>query len=128
MSEGAAVDYDSMPFEQFVSEMSEKMDSAEALFSVDKLDEAESVWNEIAVTRRLAMLMLTKSGPELIDMVMEDRGAAVACADLLGCIEDHVSKLDSLKEILGHAQWRLMMALAHREDMQSVYAEAKKHH
>lgn len=128
MSESAAVDYDSMPFDQFVSEMTEKMDSAEALFSVDKLDEAESVWNEIAVTRRVAMITLTKSGPELINMVMEDREAALAYAELLDCLGHHLQKMDSLKEILEHAQWRVMMALAHREDMQSVFEEARKQH
>lgn len=128
MSEGAAVDYDSMSSGQFASEMAAKLESAQALFSVEKLGEAESVWNSIAVTRRSAMAMLTKSGPDLVKAITDNREFAVACADLLGGIEASIVKLDSLKEILEHAQWRMMVALAHREDMQAVYEEAKKQH
>lgn len=76
------------------------------------------------VMRRMILVMLTKSGRELVENVGKDRAFAVALADVYqhtrGCIERHEALMDLLKA----AELRMMIALCTRGDMQQVIDES----
>ncbi len=74
----------------------------------------------------MAMALLTQSGRELIDKVATDRAFAVAMADFTGRTRECLEYLDTVKTMIGHAEARALVALAHRVDMEEVIAEA--HH
>jgi hypothetical protein len=74
--------------------------------------------------RRGALGVLTQTGAEIINAVAEDRPTAVAFADLLNRITAYRNALTDLLDLLRQAEARLLVALANRDDMQEVMAEA----
>lgn len=80
----------------------------------------------LALNRRVALFILTRPGKFAIDMARGDRKEAVAVADGVLGIRDTVRRMRELADILEAAEWRLAVALCEREDMESIYAEAKE--
>jgi hypothetical protein len=80
----------------------------------------------MALNRRVAMMILTRPGKFVIDWARGDRKTAVAMADGVLGIRDTVKRMRELADLLEAAEWRLAIALCEREDMTSVYAEAKQ--
>ena len=107
-------------------ELFEELEAAEPWFTVDGLREVEAVWQESERTRRAATAVLTKSGSELISTVLEDRAVAVSLAGVSAALDGYLSRLDGLKEMLEHAQSRILLALCSRDDMRSVIEEGER--
>ena len=78
-----------------------------------------------ARNRRVAMMILTRPGKFVVDWAQESREQAVSMADGVLGIRETVKAMRQLTEMMEAAEWRLAMALCYRDDMKSVYAEAK---
>ncbi len=76
--------------------------------------------------RRVAELVLTTSGKELFQKVKKERNFAVTMIPWWDATDGYISKLEALKEMVGHAQARFMMAIASRVDMDQVLEEGRK--
>lgn len=85
---------------------------------------AQDTEHSRGVARRLALATLTRSGQEIIDSIKE-RSIAVAMADTVRVIDDNVSDLQTLIELMQSASLRITMALCTREDMQEILDEVK---
>ena len=83
---------------------------------------AQDTEHSRGVARRLATL--TRSGQEIINSIKE-RSIAVAMADTVRVIDDNVSDLQTLIELMQSASLRITMALCTREDMQEILDEVK---
>lgn len=112
--------------EQFGEEMTAKVKAAPAWFTHEQMMKAEREFQANGVTRRLALSLLTKSGQELIDAVSTDRGLAVAMAEWSAQNTQYLAGLEAERKAVGHAQARVMVALAHRLDLDEVLSEARR--
>jgi hypothetical protein len=111
--------------EAFAAKMLEGIRSLPPYLTMDQVAEAERVFNSLGVTRRIGYITLTKSGKDLIDSIAADRGLAVGMAEWLDNFQLLIEQLDAVKETLGHTQARILIAIANRDDLSSVLAEAK---
>jgi hypothetical protein len=75
--------------------------------------------------RRVAMVALTKSGKELIELANKSREGAVAVALMAEASDLTFKRTLELAEIVKSAGERARIALCERKDMMSVIAEAK---
>jgi hypothetical protein len=76
-------------------------------------------------TRRVALLSLTMSGSDMIKAVETDRELALAFANAMDASDQYVGALKSMVSCIEKAQARLIVALCHRPDADSVIEEAK---
>ncbi len=111
--------------EQFADEVTAKVKAAPAWFTHEQMAKAEREFQANGVTRRIALAVLTKSGQELIDAVSADRDFAVAMADWSAGGDGYLAGLEAERKTVEHAQARVLIALAHREDMDEVLSEAR---
>ena len=77
------------------------------------------------VNRRLAFSIMTLSGKKLVAAVRKDRDAAVAFAECADCLHGTIGHLEGLLGFMRCAETRTRIALAIREDMQEIIAEAR---
>jgi hypothetical protein len=75
--------------------------------------------------RRVALVALTKSGKELIELANKSREGAVAVALMAEAAALSFERTLQLAEIVKSAGERARIALCERKDMTSVIAEAK---
>jgi tRNA-dihydrouridine synthase len=78
------------------------------------------------ITRRAALILITRPAKWLFDTVENDRTAAVAFAQVGDVAEKYAKFLDELAQIVRISSTRIMVALCSRADMQSVINEAKE--
>lgn len=94
------------------------------VLTCEEMDNIEALWLKEKVNRRAALVMLTKPWAELNKMIIEDRGFAVAAAQVQ-ILAKEVNLYKALAELMEAADMRIMLALASREDMVEVIEEAK---
>jgi hypothetical protein len=111
--------------EAFAAKMLEGIRSLPPYLTMKQIGEAERVFKSFDVTRRIGYLTLTKSGDDLIDSLAADRDVALGMAEWLDNFRLFLEQLDSVKETLKHAQARIVIAIANREDSSSVLVETK---
>jgi hypothetical protein len=112
--------------EQFAEQMYRKIMRAPALFTKEEADRAERTANLRDWVRRATWHFLAMPGKEMIQRCRTDRDFAVALAGMDQHTEPYI---DNLKGIIGFVealQARTLIALACREDMADVIAEAQK--
>lgn len=96
--------------------------SKETVFELDAAIRAD----KFGVSRRLGLLFLSKPCKELIENVQCDREFAVAVAQASDSVTEYRERLGDLVSSMEESEKRMMIALATREDMQAVLAEAKR--
>lgn len=103
-----------------------QMRRAPAVFTHDEVHSLESKISADAdgPARRIALAVLTQPGVKLLDAVA-DRSYAVAIADSSQRLGEYLGRLHQLTDVLESAQMRMVVALATREDMQSVIEEVQ---
>ncbi len=75
--------------------------------------------------RRVALASLGRSGRQLIEGIENDRKTALAVAAAELGIKNYANRLRDLAEMMDKASTRILVALAFREDMTEIRAEAK---
>ncbi len=97
-----------------------------AIFTAEGMEEYERAVaaDNYAVTRRIALATLAKPCAEIIDGIKEDREVAAAFARASASMHMYTSLLRQLADVIEEADKRLVIALACREDMAAVLAEA----
>jgi len=89
---------------------------------IERDDEAE--WERQRCNRRVALAILTKPWAWLNQQVIEDRGFAVAVAQIK-MLADEAGLYKGLAELMESASLWSDLALISREDMNEVMEEAK---
>ncbi len=113
--------------ERFAMKMLRTVRKAPALMTHDQMENLErTIQADDGVARRMGLAVAAMPGGELIGKVEADRNAAVTFATIDECVTEYLHKLKGLTAVLEVAQTRLLIALATREDMADVIAEAKK--
>ena len=99
----------------------------QALFTSEQVFELDSLVrpDHFGPTRRVALLSLTMSGSDMIKAVETDRELALAFANAMDASDQYVGALKSMVSCIEKAQARLIVALCHRPDADSVIEEAK---
>lgn len=97
-----------------------------AIFTSEGMEEYERAIaaDNYRVTRRIALATLTRPCAEIIDSIKEDREVAVEFARASASMHMYTSLLRQLADAIEEADKRLVVALACREDMDAVIAEA----
>lgn len=105
-----------------------KLRAAPAAMSRDQMETAERSVTDNAhgVYRRLAFALLTISGNELVDKVGADREFALECARVQVGLRHYAGLLKLLSEHMDMVDARLLIALATRDDMDAILAEAQR--
>ena len=80
----------------------------------------------LAITRRLALAYLEKPFGDVAGQVGADREFAVSLAHICDALDAHLGSYEALLGWLRAATTRMSMSIAMREDMESVFAEAKE--
>lgn len=113
-----------MPPDDFADALIAQMETKEPLLTCEDMDEIEAMWERQRRNRRAALVLLTKPWAWLNQQVTEDRGFAVAVAQIK-MLADEVGLYEGLTEFMEAASVWSMVALASREDMSEVIEEAK---
>lgn len=113
-----------MPPDDFADALFAQMATKTPLLSCDDMDEIEALWERQRCNRRAALVLLTKPWAWLNQQVSEDRGFAVAVAQIK-MLADEAELYKGLAKFMEAASAWSMMALASREDMIDVIEEAK---
>lgn len=87
--------------------------------------EAAIAEDRFGIPRRMAFACLTRTGAQLIDGIKDDRASAVALACAMEEFGEYAERLKELIAWVEKAQFRAAFALAYREDMDEILAEAK---
>jgi len=87
---------------------------ARALWPKDQVFEIERGFQRDAWIRRTALFLLAMTGKDLVDKVAADREFAEAIDDWSSRIRDYEQRLEDEREVVGHAFFRVMIALAGR--------------
>lgn len=97
-----------------------------AIFTTEEMEEYERAVaaDNYGVTRRIALATIARPCAEIIDSITEDREVAVAFAQASASMHMYTSLLRQLADAIEEADKRLVIALACREDMAAVLAEA----
>lgn len=112
-----------MPPDDFADALYARLETKEALLTCEDMDEIEALWERHRRTRRAALALLTKPWAQLNQEVIEDRGFAVAVAQIK-TFADEVGLYKGLAELMEAVSVWCMVALAGREDMSEVLEEA----
>lgn len=107
-------------------QMLERVMKAPALLDKDKIVDAERRASLRDWPRRAMWHVLAMPGKEIIEKVRSDRDTAIAFAGLLNAVSEYEANQKALGEFMGELQYRLLVALACREDMSAVMAEADR--
>ncbi|MDR0776764.1 MAG: hypothetical protein LBE81_09030 [Azonexus sp.] len=101
-----------------------KMEAQGPLLTMENMDEIEAAWHSQRRGRRAALALLTKPWAQLCQQVIEDRDFAVTVAQVK-MVADEAEMYKGLAELMKTASTWALMALASRDDMVEVIAEAK---
>lgn len=113
-----------MPPDDFADALFAQMETKGPLLTCEDMDEIEAMLERQRRNRRAALVLLTKPWAWLNQQVTEDRGFAVAVAQIK-MLADEVGLYRGLAEFMEAASVWGMIALASREDMSEVIEEAK---
>jgi hypothetical protein len=104
-----------------------QMRAAPALFTQEEMYklEASIAEDRDGMPRRVALALLARPGGDFLDSIAADREAAVALAEVSKSLGGYVKRLRELTKLMEAAQGRMVIALANREDMDSVLKEAR---
>lgn len=95
------------------------------LITGDEMDALETWWKDTILTRRCALIMLTKTFKEIYKGVNSDREFAVAAADVCNRLPSLIEGIKGVAWFLDKSHIWLMLALAGRRDMSELPAAAK---
>ena len=100
---------------------------APALFTHEEMYKLESAIGKDSdgIWRRVALAVVAQPGKKFLEGVAANRESAVAFAEAVGPLRDYLGRLGQLTEVIGAAQMRIVVALAQREDMDSLFQEAR---
>lgn len=110
---------------KFADQVDQKIMRSPALFSRNEVGVADRNMTMNDWVRRVAMLLLSKTGSELIGSIETDRSFAVALASWSDAIPAWVEDVNERIRLVEHAHARALIALAHREDMKSVFEDSR---
>jgi hypothetical protein len=98
-----------------------------AIMSLDEAEAADRAHREDAdgIIRRAAFAFLTRSGAQLLEAV-NDRNHALTFARCEQGLNEYRQKLEALAKLMRVAEMRLLVALATRDDMTAVMANAER--
>ena len=113
-----------MPRDDFADAIFAELETKEPLLTCEDMDEIEAMWKRQTRTRRAALVLLTKPWAWLNQQVIEDRGFAVAVAEVK-ILADEAGLYKGLAKLMETASVWSMAALAGREDMSEIIEEAK---
>lgn len=99
-----------------------EIDAKAALLTLDDMDRIEQKWRELMTVRRCSLVMLTRPFADLRSDVEESRDFAVAVAEALRKVD--LDFYQGMATLIDTARVWLLMALACREDMAEIMAEA----
>jgi hypothetical protein len=118
------IDWDALDDDEFAELIIRKVENEPPVISDDDVEAIEKQAQLDGVTRRAAMLVLTKPGKWLIDTIDTDRGFALAHAQVHASIDDYLKRQAPLLHLMERAKARISVALAWREDMDEILREA----
>ncbi len=87
--------------------------------AIEKFLRRNGIW------RRMALAFLSRTWNETADPVRTERESALAFAAVFHALEETAGNYKRIAELMESAKARLMVALATREDMAQILAEAK---
>jgi hypothetical protein len=111
--------------ERFAEEMLAGLKAAPALLDMPTCEALEKALEGHGYTRRLALAVLTRSGADILSEIERNRDFAVAMADCLLRLRSYSPLLREARRLARTAEARLTVALAMREDMREILAEAR---
>ncbi|MEW8042493.1 MAG: hypothetical protein AB2826_09690 [Candidatus Thiodiazotropha sp.] len=117
-------DWDKMSGDKFAKNLFDKLEAEGPVLTLDELEIFEDRLQENRVTRRTALVVLTKSFSEVQEMIEKDRDFAVATADVFNCTDPGLYQ--ATHDLLQNARIRMAGLLACRDDMEQVLEEAKR--
>jgi len=88
--------------------------------------EGDFTTGDIGIMRRLALAYLEMPFKESAEPILADRGSAVSLAHLYEVLDSQLEKYELLAEWLRAAKTRMQLAVALRDDKDSVIAEARR--
>lgn len=115
---------DAMSPDDFADALVAQMEAREPLLTCEDMDEIEAMWERQRCSRRAALGLLTKPWAWLNQQVTENRDFAVCVAQIKECA-DTIGLYKGMAEFMEAASVWGMVALAGREDMSEILAEAK---
>ena len=87
----------------------------EPVFTTEEAEQAEEANNEASRARRIALVLLTQSKADMMDMVKKDPETAINMAEMLG---DGITRNDMIREQLEMAFARLCCAASTELDIE----------
>lgn len=119
------VDRNAMSSEEFADAMIKGVTDAPAQLTCERMDQIEARWRDDTHERRCALVMLTKPGSDYLKMVESDPAFAKAVAAVMQHLPELIEFHECMVKLLQTVNTWSMVALAGREDMQSLLDAAK---
>lgn len=111
--------------EQQAQKLLDGLKAAPALMRMKTALDFDQAMRSHDYSRRLALLVLSRPGADLLDNIKANRELAVAMADVLERLRDYGPMLEELRRLVSVAETRIVIALAAREDAVEIVADAK---
>lgn len=115
---------DAMPIDDFSAAIYAEMKGAPALLTCDEMDQIEALWESDRQNRRCALILLTKPWDWLSQKVIEDREFAVT-VEQCRILAEGAELYKNLAHLMEAVKVRALIALASRDDMSDIQAEAE---
>lgn len=96
-----------------------------AQLTIEQVGSLEARFSGADVDRRVALMTLTKSGAELIEVFSGKRKGALVFARVADDTAGYATLLRHLADLMDTASVRLNLALCSRDDMQAILDEVK---
>lgn len=118
------LDWKKMSGDEFAKNLFAKLEAEGPVLTLDELETFEDRIHKNQTTRRVALVVLTKSFSEIKEMIESDRDFAVATADAFNCTDPGLYQ--AAHDLLENARIRMAGLLACRDDMEQVFEEAER--
>ncbi len=120
----AATDWDALSPDDFADKLIADLDSKGPLLTCDDMDKLERLWEEERRGRRCALVLMTKPFSWVREQVETDRDFAAAVAACYSYTREN-ELYKGTAALIEQANLWAMIALAGREDMNELLAEAE---
>lgn len=114
-----------IPLDEFCDKLLAHFDAKRPILNFEQMDIIEETWERYMVSRRCALITLTKPFSEIRKMVEEDRRFALAVAEIYNNTADN-GYYATVHNLMENAHKWAEMALLGREDMKQLIEEVKE--